>query len=316
MSGECLCGEIVGNLGKPHCTPKIGKILRPVFQSRYQDDGTENYLDTTVALNAAYWNAKQYHADTKQRIYPLPIDMEDVESPKEDTVYKVYGSGKKVKIRQGFRNITGTLPVAAAAMVGKINARGCNEDAAYYLTTLGILGIRKEAGKVHPIPQSMDALDGKFDFQNETDPQRITLMMQWIQSVNDAQLVIIKYSDIVGIDLLAQLTGMLDANITQVAAARSTTTFSLDIALDYGDGVEMIPVEGLVTADFAVHNVTDNLAAALTSVTEDPNVPGRYAFVLAAAQTATDILRVSLNATANAQGFDDATWAAVEVELQ
>lgn len=316
MSVECVCGTNIGNLGSPNCPPEIGKILKANFQNQYQDNGTRNYLDTTVTLNAAYWNAKQYHADTDIRIYPLPEILEEVEANKEPTVYKTYKSGRMVKIRQGFRNFVAKVVKAAAALVDKINARGCSKLGVYFHTTKGFLGWYTEPGKLYPIPISQDSLDAILQLQNEDDPQFINLMMQWAQNVTDGKLAIIPYSAIdPDFDLQEDLRGMLDTNIEQVAANRSTTTFKLKITFDYGDAVTMQPVTGLVTADFAVFNDTDNLSAALTSATEDPNEPGTYAFVIAAAQTATDDLRLSLNATTNAQGFDDATWADVLISL-
>jgi hypothetical protein len=317
MSGvECVCGTNSGNLGSPNCPPEIGKLLKANFQNLYQDNGTRNYIDTTVTLNAAFWNALQYNASTDIRIYPIPEILEEVEALKENTVYKTYKSGRMVKIRQGFRNFVAKIVKGAAALVDKINSRGCSKLGVYFHTTKGLLGWYTEAGKLYPIPISQDSLDAILQLQNEDDPQYINLMLQWAQNVTDGKLAIIPYSAIdPDFDLKEDFRGMLDTNITQLAGNRSTTTFTVDISFDYGDSVSMQPVSGLVTADFDLDNVTDSTQLTITSATEDPLVPGRYAFVISVAQTATDDLRLSLNSTTNAQGFDDATWEDVVISL-
>jgi len=316
MSAECLCGQLIGNLRSPNCPPQIGKIKRVNFQSLYQDDGTANYIDTTATLNAAFWNALQYNTDTSIRIYPLPEDMEEVDTPKEESVFKVYASGRKVKIRQGARNFTSTLPVVAAALVDKINSRGCSKQGVYFHTTKGILGWRKEAGALYPIPLSQDSLDAVLGLENETDPQRIMLVMQWANNVVDGQLAIIPYSEIDGIDMQTEFLGKMDTNIEQVAAARSATTFSVDISTDYGDAISRQPVTGLVTADFTLYNDTDSTSETLTSATESTTVPGRYAFVISTSETVTDLLTLGLSSTDAAKPFAYDSWDDVSIALQ
>lgn len=316
MSAECSCNGTIGNLRTPNCPPQIGKILRVNFQSLYQTDGTANFLDTTVTLNKAFWDALQYHADTSIRIYPLPEDMEDVTAPKEDSVFKTYGSGRRIKIRQGARNFTGTIPESAAPLVDKINSRGCSKQGVYFHTSIGILGWLKEKGKLYPIPLSQASLDAVLNLQDETDPQRTMLMLQWDNQVSDGELAIIPYTKITGIDMFREFQGKMDTTIEQVAANRSTTTFRVKISTSYGDAVDAEPVPDLETADFSVYNVTDATSETLTSATEVTGETGTYDFVLSGAETATDILRLSLNSTANTKPFAFDSWAAVEIALQ
>lgn len=312
MSIDCTCGVNAGNLGTVNCPPQIGKILRTNFVNRYKDDGTENYIDTTVTLNKAFFDALQYHTDTSERVYPLPEDLEEVETPKGETVYKSYASGRKVKIRQGQRDFTAQLPLAAAAMIGKINARGCTKQSVYLFTTIGVLGVRKEAGKLHPIAIAPETIDAMLALQTDADAQHAVLMMQWAQDVEDKELSIIPYSKITGIDLFTQFKGKLDANIEQVGS-KSTTTFSVKITNDYGDAVDLFPVKNLIAADFVLYNVTDSAAVTISTCTESPD--GTYVFTFTA-QTNTDKLRLSLGTTAAAKPYDDATWADVEIVLQ
>jgi hypothetical protein len=313
MSAECLCGQNIGNLASPNCPPLIGKILKVNFQNRFQDNGTENYLDTTTTLNKAFWDALQYHTNTSIRWYPISEQLEEVDTPKEDTHKKTYKSGRIVKLKQGVRNFKATIPVVAAPLVDKINSRGCTKDSVYFFTTKGVLGWRKEAGKLHGIPVATDSLDAVLQLQNEDDPQRIELMLQWADTVTDGQLAIIPYSEITGIDLLNAFMGKLDTNIVQVGTG-TATVIVVDIYLDYGDAVNMIPVEGLVEADVQLYNVTDSAVISKTFV-ESATVPGRYTITVSA-QTVTDIERLSLLSTDAAKHFDDATWADVQLKHQ
>lgn len=319
MSGLiCECNEPVKNLGIVNCIDKFGRFARITFVPIYKTDGTENYIDAeTDALDAAFFNALQYHADTNSRYYPLPLNLKNVENSKGDPVYKTYDDDTKEFLRFGARSLKAILSGdVAPVLVGKINSKRCGKMGIFITSdTKNFGGIEKTKGKLYPIQLADHTMNALFSFATNASNEEIMISMDWDPSVLDEKFSWITSSDI-GLDLFTAWKGKVDTNITQVAANRSTTTFKVDIYSDYGTAKKKLPVKGLVTADFALYNDTDAASASLTSATEDALVPGRYAFVIASAQTNTDLLTLSLTTTDNAKPFEDTTWDDVSIALQ
>jgi hypothetical protein len=319
MSGLiCECNEPVKNLGIVNCVDKFGKFQRLTFVPIYKTDGTENYINAeTDALDAAYFNALQYNADTNARYYPLPLDMKNVENAKGEPVYKTYDDDTKEFLRFGARTLKALLAGdVAPVMVGKINSKRCGKMGIFITSdTKNFGGIEKTKGKLYPIQLADNTMNALFSFANNSANEEIMISMDFDPSVLDEKFSWISSSDI-GLDLITAWKGKVDTNISQLAANRSTTTFKVDIYSDYGTAKKKLPVTGLVTADFVLYNITDSASLAITSATEDTLVPGRYAFVISVAQTATDELDLSLAVTANAKPFEDAAWSDVNILLQ
>lgn len=313
----CTCDSPVKHLGLPNCSDAIGILLRPVLVPTYKANGTLNFVDTTSTIStSAFWDALQYNTDPTARYYPLPANMEDVQTPKGETVYQEFPSGRKSYVRDGVRTFMASLPEKPAKLVGKLKSKGCSKFSVFFIDSNGALvGIEKSLGKLYPMPIADNTLNSIYNFATDTTVPMVMLQWEFDTSIQDEQIAIINATDI-GVDLLTQFNGKTDTNISQVAAARSTTTFSVDIYNDYGTAKTKLPVEGLVTADFTLYNVTDAGALTFTSVTEDTLIAGRYACVISAAQTATDILRLGLSTTDAAKPFDDGTWADVQIALQ
>jgi len=318
MSGIiCTCDAPVKHLGMPGCTDSIGILLRMILVPTYKNDGTLNYVDTTSTIDtAAFWNNLQYNTDETARYYPLSVNLEEVAANKGESVMQEFASGRKYHVRDGVRDFSAQAVDLPAKMVGKIKSKGCSKFSAFFVDNNGALvGQEKSLGLLYPLQIADNTLNAYYAFATDTTLPITMISWQFDVSVLDEQLAIINASDI-GVDLLTQFNGKIDTNIAQVAANRSTTTFMVDIYNDYGTAKTKLPVEGLVTADFTIYNVTDAGALTLTSATESTTVPGRYAMVISAAQTATDIIRLGLSTTDAAKPFDAGTWADVQIALQ
>jgi hypothetical protein len=83
-----------------------------------------------------------------------------------------------------------------------------------------------------------------------------------------------------------KLNGLTPVTIIQYGAA-SATSVIVDVYSDCNDGCEL-PIEGLVTADFAISG-----AGSLTSATESETVAGRYTLVTVGATDSTVIALVT-----------------------
>ena len=316
MSGIiCTCDSPVKNLGLPNCTDLIGIPRRLIFVPTFQNDGTLNYIETVgTTFNAAFWNALQYNTDTTARYYPLAKDFEEVAMSKADTVYQEFASGNMELVKDGVRSFEGMLPKTAIPLIGKLKSKGCAKHSVYIIDHLGnIIGVEKTLGKLYPMQLNDNTLNSIFQFATDTTVPMIQVKFQFAQSIADEQISFIKSSDL-GIDMFTQFNGKTDSNIVQVGTG-TTTTVVVDVYTDYGSAKNKIPVEGLVLADFVLYNVTDSATITPSSVVEDSVVPGRYTFTFTA-ETATDILRLTLSTSEAAKPYDDGTWPDVQLTLQ
>lgn len=320
MSGNtCTCNTSIKNLGLPGCTELFGIPKRLIFVPTYKDDGTLNYIDTTTfAFTQAAWDALQYASDQQSRYYPLPFDIEAVEMAKEDSVYNTYPSGLKKFVREGVRSFMGKYPGLPPALIEKLKTHVCSKHSVFIVDNNGNFGgIEKSTGLLYPMQLSDNTLSAIYGFATDTVNSEIILKFEFAQNVQDEKISFIPAANLgTSVDMFTTFNGKVDTNITQLAANRSTTTFTVDILTEYGNAFAKIPVTGLVTADFTVYNVTDSTSETLTSATESTTVPGRYAFVLSGAETATDILRLGLATTTAAKPFAYDSWVDVQIALQ
>ena len=307
--GQCSCNQPVSNLGMPGCIPQMGIITRVAFMPVFKQDGTLNSIDTTLAIDSAYFDTLQYHIDPFQRLYPLPYDLENVELPKDETVYQTFNSGTKRKIKDGERHFTALLPEAGNVIIGKIEKMGCSSKVGVFLidNKNQIIGIERNgnAGKLFPIPLADSTIDAMFSFANDSEVSATTLMFDFDKSVADEMLSLLENSEMNYLDIRTILKGKMDLNIVEVGTS-SATGFTAKITLDYGTAKTKIPVKGLLLADFNLFNTTTSLAVVPTSVTE--SVDGEYTFVIPS-QTLTNKIRVGLNVTTATKPFDASRFA-------
>ena len=318
MSGiVCTCDSQVKHLGLPGCSAQIGIPKRLIWVPTFKTDGTLNYIDTSTAAidTSAYWNGLQYNTDPSARYFPLPADIESVETDRSETVYQTFESGRKIKVRDGVRSFKGFYPEMATPMIDKLDSKGCAKHSIFIVDHYGnLVGEEKSSGKLYPLQIADNSMDAFFKFANDSTVSGVPIMLEFAQNVRDAKISYIPASEI-GIDLFTQFNGKLDTSIAQVAANRGATTFQFDMYLDYGNVVKKKPVEDLVAADLLLYNVTDSASVTISTLVESTTVPGRYT-VTFATQTVTDILRLSLNTSDVAKGYDGEQWEEVEIALQ
>lgn len=307
--GTCSCDTPVSNLGSPKCTPQIGIILRVAFMPVFKLDGSLNSIDATATLDSTLFDSMQYHSDPFQRLYPLAVDLENVELPKGETKYQTYNSGRKRKIKDGERQFKAIAPEIGTTLTGKIEAMGCSSKVgAFFIDHLGnLIGMERQGQlqKLFPIPIADSTVDAMFDFANDSAVSQTTIMFDFDSQVQDSNLSMIDFNELTSVDLRTQLIGKLDLTISE-SGVSTTTSFKAMIGLDYGTVKTKVPVKGLVLADFNLYNTSTSLAVTPSSVVESPD--GIYTFTIPA-QTSGDKIRVGLNATTATKPFDAARFA-------
>lgn len=316
MSGIiCNCNDSIKNLGVPNCISQFGRPSRLTFVPLYKEDGTENYIDTaTAALDQTYFDGLQYNTDPYSRFYPMPIDLKNVEMPKGDSVYQEFDDGTKKFVRFGARSMSAIVPDSAPVYIGKLNSMKCGKWGVYLTSDSGNLGgIERTSGKLYPYRLSDNTLNAMWQFQTGTTLGQIMLGLEFLHSDLDENFSFIASSDI-GIDLTAQWKGKLDTSISQVAAARGATTFSVDIFSDFGSVKTKDPIENLVAADLVLYNITTSSAVTISTLVESTTVAGRYV-VTFTSQTTTNDLRLSLGTTTAAKQLADDSWSDLIIGL-
>lgn len=290
----CKCDVSLSNTGRPGCAPIQSVTKSLIVVPIYKADGTKNFIDTTVTLNAAYFTAKINHADTTQRWYPI-TGMKNVTVEKADSVFEEFEDASKIFIREGLKSFTTIIPNADPTFLGKIKNLRCAEFGVYVIDKDGnLIGSSTEANKLYPIAIDAASWNPTLVSATDTTVQKVQLTFDYSIDEMDENLQMILSTDVTGVNLLS-LEGLLDVNSSYSSIA--LTSFVAKLTTDYGSIVSKQAVKGLVAADFALYNVTDAASVTITSSTESP--AGTYTIVYPA-QGATEVLRL----TPTKNGYD------------
>jgi len=290
MAEVCTCDTPLGNTGRPACQKKYLVVKDLILTPLIGSAGTANTYDVsagepTLSTIQADLNA----ADPLDRIYPIR-GIENVENVRDESIFQEFNSGKKVKVREGFKTFTGFVPNVDPVYVGKVKSAGCSAIGAFRLDTAGNFqfSARKSDGIVttaYPIEIDSDTFDVRY--VESTDGETFGMMMdfQWKETEKDSYLrqVSVNWN-------ASDLQGLLDVNSSVVVD--SATQFTATLVDDYGN-----PVEGLVLGDFTVTNLTTASGLTPSAVTETSD--GVYQFTIPA-QTPADVLELDASKT----GFD------------
>jgi hypothetical protein len=166
---------------------------------------------------------------------------------------------------------------------------------------------------LYPMRLSDNTLNAMWMYATGSTLGQSMLNLEFHHSDLDEKINWISDSDI-AIDLTSQWKGKLDTNISQVAALRGATTFTVDIYSDYGSAKTKDPIENLVAADLTLYNITDSASVTIDTLVESTTVPGRYV-VTFTSQTTTDTFRLGLGTTTAAKALDATSWLDVVIDL-
>jgi hypothetical protein len=243
--------------------------------------------EPTLATIQADLNA----ADPLDRIYPIR-GIENVENIRDESIFQEFNSGKKVKVRDGFKTFTGFVPGADPVYVGKVKSAGCSAIGAYRLDAAGNFqfSARKSDGIVstaYPIEIDNDTFDARYVESTDGETFGMMLDFQWKETEKDSYLrqVSVDWNS-------SDLIGLLDVN--GVVSNESITSFDIQLTDDYGN-----PVEGLVIGDFALAETSPTPGAILLdSVTESSTTDGLYTVDYTSnPQTTNDELQLTITKT-------------------
>ena len=114
MSKICSCGAVVGNLALPNCSLVFGKPQRIIFAPIFKSDGTKFSIEASASLDATFFNALQFNADSNARIYPLPVDLKNVKFERTDPDYQEFEDKSKYKLNEGTKSFEAIVSLKTA----------------------------------------------------------------------------------------------------------------------------------------------------------------------------------------------------------
>jgi hypothetical protein len=298
-----------GNTGFYQNCDSNFKVMRGLYiVSRYDGDGVKNKIAAGTEITAAYLTARLNDADKAKRWYPV-TQLENTTEERADPTLFTNPSGATEFVKDGVKTFATELRRRGAEFKGQIEACECNELAFFAIDIDGRLrglieSIEDGSPDFFPIPIQPGSFFSKLVGATEDNPEHLTVSFQYELTVKDSLLRIYP-SSLTTADLL-NAKGLYDvfSDITDIAQ----TGFTATLRTIYSDGDKYRPA-GLVAGDFALYNVTDSAAVAITSVTETSN--GVYVFVFAS-QTVADVLR--LTPTKNGYDFSEVVENTIIVE--
>lgn len=279
----------IGNLGTPSCNKQTGKPVKLIKVQKKDSTGAFNKIPFGTTIDDSYVSGLVQNIDTSVRWYPSPL-FKTFTSPKEDTVYKTYGDGEKLKIRDGVRSYTGEFVQLGAEFLCNLNTIDCVNEAFYLVTdTNSIQGYSKDdSGDVYPIP--VTELATVLNYATDDDIENVSFTIEIPNTVTDCSLETLfnAEANLLEVEGLVQL---------QVKAGTPTASgYSLTIS-GYGNAYPYLDA-----TDLAGYDETADATIAVASISQTTATSGIYV-VTFTSPTATNVVRLDETAVLTAKGF-------------
>lgn len=282
----CDCDTPTGNTGIANCILKMKDGKKLLIVNRLNSDGDPFTIPITD-LNLAGLTALINETNPLDRIYPT-LEMKNVESERADVEKETFDDGSSVIVRDGIRPFQCFFPDGDTIWLGKLGSFACKDIAFYEIDSQNQFIYMKGADPTlaYPFTIAPGTYVTRWMRPTGSTVQKPMIEFEYGTEVNDNNLRVNPASDFTWRDI----SGLLDANGTY--SAITTTTFTLELKDSWGN-----PVVELTQFEFTIINETTQIPVVITSATETAIGSGIYDFVLAAAQTSGDVLRVALNFT-------------------
>lgn len=253
--------------------------------------GEINKIDDVASLDLALLTEKMNAPDPLDRFYVLPL-MENVENIRAETVFFEWNSGQKVRIRQGARTFTASLPNdnTDTSLLKRLQAWYGQAFGVYIIDQAGNwVYQRGDDGDeaLYPIPVDGNSFDVNLVTETYAEPLYTMLQFDFKNDNNDGDLFYVGAQDLDFDGRSTDLYGLWDLTVAPIAATTSEVTFS--VATSYG-----VPLSGLVAGDVTLHNNTTDVALTVDTLTESVGTPGSYTLDFTGTATAADELALTI----------------------
>lgn len=291
MSLFCSCATSPANTGYPSSQDIIAVGVKLIFVPTFDKDGNRNHIAATDTIDQAYLDGKINNVDPLSRWYPVG-DFRDVVDERADPTTQTFNDNSAVITQQGLRSFAGLLINFSSRYQAKLQTLFCQRVSVYYVDVCGNLigSISSDGTKLYPVRVADATIDPRLVKASGPNVGHINLMFNISQIEQDKNLRMIRQSDVSADFLSAE--GLRDVTAT----LSGPTTTELVAALEYqfdgfstGGASRVTPLNGWVTADFNLYNVTTASAVTIDTLTEAPLGTYTLGFV---AQTSADVLRL------------------------
>ena len=292
----CDCNNLtLGNTGRTDCDSIPSVMQGGFFMFTFDSDGNKNKIDLTDTIDDAYISALVNQADATKRWYPTGT-LENIGGERAEAVFAEASSGRKVRLRDGIRNVTAEMWEEGSSLLQEWEKAGCPQVSYFFVDDEGkLVGmvVNPEDGFLYPIKVQKNTFSPTLVLATEDEPSKIMLSFDFDSNEQDSLIRAIAAADM-SADLL-EVNGLF--GVTSTYATISTTGFVATLELKYGSIKNKIKNGGLLIGDFTLYNETTTSAVVISSVTESPT--GVYTFVIPS-QTSADVLTL----TPSKDGFE------------
>lgn len=293
MSLDCCQGGLL-NSGLPSCVKTIGVIKGLVVTPLRNTAGSLNSIDLT-SFNETAVTALLRAADANGRWYPW-VDFKNVDLPLAETVFETAGNDEKSFLRQGLRSFVGELWDAKGHHVfgGLLKKLRCKNWGVYLVDEYDQLIGLKKGTDLFPIPVNGQSFDPMYMFKVDATTNKVMWNFDFAREFKEELLYIVPANEVGATFSFLEMVGLIDGAITVSNIVDATSlTFDVQAVTNFASGLlPNFDILGLAAADFAVFNVTTNLAITPIAVTGGGAAGVPYSFDVAS-QTASDVIRVS-----------------------
>lgn len=284
-----LCNTLQ-NTGQGDCIGKLGIADRFILFPRKKADGSAHSFANIAAVTKSALVALIEDTEPLDAIYVLPR-VDNVEDERSESEVFEWESNKKTRIDDGIRSIIAYIEGADTEFLGRLESFEDNEWGYMYVDKYGNFTYNIDPDGVTVVPIATDGNSFKVTLikPKYKEPGMIKLEFEVDTSVDDKYLRWQMLADLDFDGRTEDLYGLLTSKITEDTAP-TVTQFVINLATDYG-----VAIEGAITADFTMTNVTDAGVVSVTA-TETVGTPGEYTLVYAA-QDVGDILSIAFKKT-------------------
>jgi hypothetical protein len=284
------CKIKLGNLGEPGCVNIADVAVLGFFDMLKDSTGANksraNADLTTWALLEPILNA----ADPRDRLYPVG-QFSNVDQVRDESVFWTSNAGKKVKLRDGFKNFTGYIVNAPRELEAKLKQDVSQSFGWHFLDDANQIVTKKGTTSTtcRPIQIDNDTLDAIYVEKTDAAPAMMMISFQWKPTENDADVKVLG-----GVDYDANTPyGLLDVDAVFTNPTINTVTATITTTC-YGD---LVPDLDISMFTFTTISPTPGT---LLGTTMQELSPGVYEFTWGAPQSLGDVIRIS----ASTDGLD------------
>lgn len=285
----CDCNNLtLGNSGRTACDSIPSVMQGGFFVFTNDSTGAKNKIALTDTINDAYITALINQTDATKRWYPTGT-LENIGGERAEPVFAEANSGRKIRLRDGIRNVTAEMWEEGSSLLQEWEKAGCPQISYYFVDDEGkLVGmvINPEDGNLYPIKIQKNTFTPTLVLATNDEPSKIMLSFDFDSVEQDALIRAIAKADIAA-DLM-NVNGLLGA--TAEYSAISVTSVTVTLRLKYGSIKNKLLNGGLIITDFSLYNVTDSVAVPITVFSETSK--GVYVLTYAA-ETSADVIRVT-----------------------